>query len=429
MPSTDRHSISISAWLTRRPATIPKLATTVTTGGGISGATDTENSGIDPNLPGGRRCHPRHRRAVLLACRIRDGHAERMRLTRALRATVDIAVDLGTANTLVYVTGRGIVVSEPSVVAIDQVTKDVYAVGLEAKQMIGRTPARISAVRPLRHGVIADFEVTEQMLRHFLGRARRSRFAHPRLVLCAPSGITDVERRALVEASSSAGASQVALIEEPLAAAIGSGLALEEPTATMIVDVGGGTSEVALLSMGGIVCMESVRIGGYDFDEAISTYLRNEHRLATGTETAEQLKIEIGSAWPVFDDRVVEVRGRNMVTGLPPAVALSGAEVRRALAAPLEHIIAAIKRALEATPPELSGDIATGGIHLAGGGALLAGFDKLVEAETGTDATIVDDPLTCVAEGAGLSLEDFDAVLKTTRAWTSVPRRAATARV
>ena len=346
-----------------------------------------------------------------------------------MRSGPDLAVDLGTANTLVYVRGRGIVLSEPSVVAVDERTGDVHAVGLEAKRMIGRTPGTISATRPLRHGVIADFEVTEQMLRHFLDRVPRARFAHPRLVLCAPSGITDVERRALVEASNSAGAGAVALIEEPLAAAIGSGLPIAEPRATMIVDVGGGTSEVALLSLGGIVCMESVRIGGYDFDEAISTYLRNEHRLATGTETAEQLKIEVGSAWPVFDDRVVEVRGRNMVTGLPTAVELSGAEVRRALAPPLEHIIAAIKRALEATPPELAGDIATRGIHLAGGGALLAGFDKLVEAETGTDAIIVDEPLTCVAEGAGLSLEDFDAVLKTTRAWTSVPRRAATARV
>src|SRR4051794_20422575 len=352
-----------------------------------------------------------------------------MRLNRSVRSAPDLAVDLGTANTLVYVRGQGIVLSEPSVVAIDERTGGVVAVGLEAKRMIGRTPASISATRPLRHGVIADFEVTEEMLRHFLGRVPRSRFAHPRLILCAPSGITDVERRALVEASGAAGAGPVALIEEPIAAAIGSGLPIAEPSATMIVDVGGGTSEVALISMGGMVCMESVRTGGYDFDEAISTYLRHEHRLATGTETAEQLKIEIGSAWPVFDDRVVEVRGRNMVTGLPTAVELSGAEVRRALAPTLEQIIAAIKRALEATPPELSGDIATGGIHLAGGGALLAGFDKLVEAETGTDAIIVDAPLTCVAEGAGLSLEDFDAVLKPPRAWTSVPRRAATARV
>ena len=352
-----------------------------------------------------------------------------MRLNGSVRSAPDLAVDLGTANTLVYVRGQGIVLSEPSVVAIDERTGDVVAVGLEAKRMIGRTPASISATRPLRHGVIADFEVTEEMLRHFLGRVPRSRFAHPRLILCAPSGITDVERRALVEASAAAGAGPVALIEEPIAAAIGSGLPIAEPSATMIVDVGGGTSEVALISMGGMVCMESVRIGGYDFDEAISAYLRHVHRLATGTETAEQLKIALGSAWPLFDERVVEVRGRNLVTGLPTAVDLSAAEVRSALAAPLEHIVAAIKRALEAAPPELSGDITTRGIHLAGGGALLPGFDKLVEAETGTEAIIVAEPLTCVAEGAGQSLEDFDAVLKTTRAWTSVPRRDATTRV
>jgi rod shape-determining protein MreB and related proteins len=338
-----------------------------------------------------------------------------------------MAVDLGTANTVVYVRGRGIVLSEPSVVALDERTGDVHAVGLEAKRMIGRTPAAISATRPLRHGVIADFEVTEQMLRHFLDRVQRSRFSHPRLVLCAPSGITDVERRALVEASSSAGASQVALIEEPLAAAIGSGLAIEEPSATLIVDVGGGTSEVALISMGGIVVNESVRIGGYDFDEAISAHLRAEHRLATGTETAERLKIEIGSAWPLHDERIVEVRGRNLVSGLPTAVMLSAAEVRRALGPPLEQIIAAIKRALEAAPPELAGDIATRGIHLAGGGSLLPGFGELISDQTGTGTVIVAEPLTCVAEGAGRSLEDFETVLKTTRAWTSVPRRAAAA--
>ena len=263
-----------------------------------------------------------------------------MGLTRALRRTLDIAVDLGTANTLVYVTGQGIVASEPSVVAIDQVTRDVYAVGLEAKQMIGRTPATISAVRPLRHGVIADFEVTEQMLRYFLGRVHRSRFAHPRLVLCAPSGITDVERRALVEASSAAGASAVALIEEPLAAAIGSDLPVAEPSATMIVDIGGGTSEVAVISMGGVVCLESVRVGGYDLDEAVALHLRTKHRLATGTETAEQLKIELGSAWPVFDERVVEVRGRDMASGLPSAVAISAGELREALAPTLNLIVA-----------------------------------------------------------------------------------------
>jgi rod shape-determining protein MreB and related proteins len=347
-------------------------------------------------------------------------------LTRSLRRTPDIAVDLGTANTLVYVTGQGIVVCEPSVVAIDQLTKDVYAVGLEAKQMIGRTPATISAIRPLRHGVIADFEVTEQMLRHFLGRVHRSRFAHPRLVLCAPSGITDVERRALVEASSAAGASAVALIEEPLAAAIGSDLPVAEPSATMIVDIGGGTSEVAVISMGGIVCLESMRVGGYDLDEAVALHLRTRHHLATGTETAERLKIELGSAWPVYDERVVEVRGRDMVSGLPVSVAISARELREALAPPLNQIVLAIKRTLEATPPELAGDITSSGINLAGGGSLLEGLPALVTAETGVDAVLVAEPLTCVAEGAGRSLEDFGTVLKATRSWTSAPRRAAT---
>ncbi|MDX6665670.1 MAG: rod shape-determining protein MreB [Solirubrobacteraceae bacterium] len=349
-----------------------------------------------------------------------------MELFRSLRRTPDLAVDLGTANTLVYARGQGIVVSEPSVVAIDQATGEVHAVGLEAKQMIGRTPAAISAIRPLRHGVIADFEVTEQMLRHFLGRVvHGSRFARPRLVLCAPSGITDVERRALVEASSAAGASAVALIEEPMAAAIGSDLPVGEPSATMIVDIGGGTSEVAVISLGGVVCLESVRVGGYDLDEAIALHLRNNHGLATGTETAETLKIELGSAWPVGEERSVEVRGRDVASGLPTSISISSSDLRAALVQPLEQIVAAIKTTLEATPPELAGDIAVHGINLAGGGCLLAGLPELVTDRTGVDAILVADPLTCVAEGAGRSLEDFETVLKATHSWTSAPRRAA----
>jgi len=345
-------------------------------------------------------------------------------MSRLLRPTPDLAVDLGTANTLVYASGQGIVVSEPSVVAIDQSSGGVHAVGVEAKRMIGRTPGTISAVRPLRHGVIADFEVTEQMLRHFLGRVHRSRFAHPRLVLCAPSGITDVERRALVEASSAAGASAVALIEEPLAAAIGSDLPVAEPSATMIVDIGGGTSEVAVISMGGMVCVESARVGGYDLDEAIALHLRTTHHLVTGTETAEKLKIELGSARPVRDERVVEVRGRDVHSGLPATVAISGGELREALTPPLQQILAAIRRTLEACPPELAGDITISGIHLAGGGSLLEGLPELITAETGLEAARVAQPLTCVAEGAGRSLEDFETVLKATRSWTSAPRRA-----
>jgi rod shape-determining protein MreB len=274
--------------------------------------------------------------------------------------------------------------------------------------------------------VIADFEVTEQMLRHFLDRVHRSRFAHPRLVLCAPSGITDVERRALVEASSAAGASAVALIEEPLAAAIGSDLPVAEPSATMIVDIGGGTSEVAVISLGGIVCQESVRVGGYDLDEAIAGYLRTKHHLATGTETAETLKIDLGSAWPLGDERFAEVRGRHVDTGLPTEVTVSESELRQALAGPLEQIISAIRRTLEATPPELAGDITSSGINLAGGGTLLRGLPELVTHETGMEAVHVAEPLTCVAEGAGRSLEEFETVLKATRSWTSAPRRAAT---
>jgi len=344
---------------------------------------------------------------------------------RLLGSTSDLAVDLGTANTLVYVRGQGIRVSEPSVVAIDQATGQVHAAGLEAKQMIGRTPASISAVRPLRHGVIADFEVTEQMLRHFLGRIRRSRFGRPRLVLCAPSGITDVERRALVEASTSAGASAVALIEEPLAAAIGSGLPIAEPQASVIVDVGGGTSEVAVISLGGIVCSESVRVGGYDFDEMIGNHLRSRYDLATGTEAAEKLKIAIGSAWPLEQEETVEVRGRNVRTGLPGSVVVTSQEIREALSVPLQTIMAALRTTLEAMPPELAGDVTTRGVHLAGGGCLLRGFPELVMAETGLDAQLVAEPLTCVAEGAGESLEDFETVLSATRSWTSAPRRAA----
>ncbi|MCW2992313.1 MAG: cell shape determining protein MreB/Mrl family [Solirubrobacterales bacterium] len=350
-----------------------------------------------------------------------------MGVRRFFGSTPDLAVDLGTANTLVFVRGQGVCVSEPSVVAIDQLTNEVHAVGEEAKQMIGRTPARISAVRPLRHGVIADFEMTEQMLRQFLGRIPRARFAHPRLVLCAPSGITHVERRALVQASAAAGAGAVALIEEPLAAAIGSGLPIAEPSATMIVDVGGGTSEVAVISMGGIVCSESLRVGGYDLDEAISAHLRTAHGIVTGTETAERLKISIGSAGPLETEETLEVRGRHVQSGMPAEITITSEEIRAALSAPLQQIIDAIRATLEVTPPELAGDIAMRGVHLAGGGSMLRGFPELVTAQTGMVATLVDEPLACVAKGAGESLEDFEAVLSATRSWTSEPRRAATA--
>jgi rod shape-determining protein MreB len=322
----------------------------------------------------------------------------------------DMAIDLGTANTLVFVRGQGIMVSEPSVVAVDSGTGAVHAVGDDAKRMIGRTPATISAIRPLRHGVIADFEVTEQMLRHFIRRVHRSRFAHPRVVMCAPSGITDVEKRAIVEASLSAGARQVSLIEEPIAAAIGAGIAIEEPVGNMVVDVGGGTSEVAVISLGGIVVFESVRIGGYDLDEAIISHVRDTYGITIGQQSAEQIKLDIGSAWAVKEDLTAEVKGRDLVSGLPKTVVLTAQETRQALAEPLGSIITTIKDTLERTPPELAADIGQRGIMLAGGGSLLAGFDRLVNESTNMDTRLADDPLTCVVIGSGRSLEEIDVI-------------------
>jgi rod shape-determining protein MreB len=339
----------------------------------------------------------------------------------------DIAVDLGTANTLVYVRGRGIVLLEPSVVAIDSITGNVHAVGLEAKRMIGRTPATISATRPLRHGVIADFEVTEKMLRYFIRKVHRNRFVHPRVVMCAPSGVTDVEKRAVDEACLSAGARQVRLIEEPIAAAIGSGLPIAEPIGHCVVDVGGGTSEVAVISLGGIVVSESLRIGGYELDEAIMGYVKREHELAIGHQTAEDVKLEIGSAWPLDQELETEIRGRDLISGLPKAVVLTSEEVRRALEEPLGAIIEAVKRTLEVTPPELAADITDRGIMLAGGGSLLRGFDERLRDETQMPTFLAESPLTCVAEGAGRSLEEFDALARTGPDYSRSRRRAARA--
>jgi rod shape-determining protein MreB len=319
-----------------------------------------------------------------------------------------MAIDLGTANTLVYVGGRGIVVSEPSVVASDVNTGEVHAVGTEAERMIGRTPATISATRPLRHGVIADFEVTEQMLRYFIRRVLDRRRAHPRLIVCAPSGVTEVEKRAVEEASLAAGARQVHLIEEPIAAAIGAGLAIEEPIGRMVVDVGGGTSEMAVISLGGIVLFRSVRVGGYEMDEAITQYIRGAYKLAIGSRTAELIKIGIGSAMPLQQEEKFEVKGRHLLTGLPTAVMLSSEEVRAAIMPPLREILQAIRDTLEQTPPELSSDIARDGIMLAGGGTLVRGFPELVAGETGMPVFRADSPLTCVAFGSGQALDHFD---------------------
>jgi len=328
------------------------------------------------------------------------------------RFSRDMAIDLGTANTLVYVRGRGIVLSEPSVVAIDSLSGAVHAVGEEAQRMIGRTPATISAIRPLRHGVIADFEVTEQMIRHFIRAVNQSRWARPRLVMCAPSGVTDVEKRAVEEASLSAGARGVQLIEEPLAAAIGAGLPIEEPVGSMVVDVGGGTSEVAVLALGGIVVSASVRTGGYELDEAIIAHVKRAHGLTIGQPTAEALKFEIGSAWPLEYEVTAEVRGRDLVSGLPKTVTLTSEEVRTALAEPVQEIVDAVKDTLERTPPELASDIAERGILLAGGGTLLQGFAERVRDETGMPAELAESPLTCVVVGSGRSLEEYDTMAR-----------------
>jgi rod shape-determining protein MreB len=319
-----------------------------------------------------------------------------------------MAIDLGTANTLVYVGGRGIVISEPSVVASDVDTGEVHAVGADAERMIGRTPATISATRPLRHGVIADFEVTEEMLRYFIRRVLDRRMAHPRLIVCAPSGVTEVEKRAVEEASLAAGARRVHLIEEPIAAAIGAGVAIEEPVGRMVVDVGGGTSEMAVISLGGIVISRSVRVGGYEMDEAISHYIRSAYQLAIGSRTAERIKIEIASAVPMGEELTLEVRGRHLVTGLPTAIQLRSEEVRSAISLPLREILRAIRDTLEQTPPELASDIARDGILLAGGGTMVRGFDQLVSQETGMPVIKAESPLTCVAVGSGQALAHLD---------------------
>ena len=327
----------------------------------------------------------------------------------------DMAVDLGTANTLVYVRGRGIVLSEPSVVAIDQRSGEVHAVGVEAKRMLGRTPGTIRAIRPLKDGVIADFDVTEEMLRHFIQRVHQNRFAHPRVVVCVPSGVTGVEKRAVEEACLSAGARQAYLIEEPMAAAIGAGLPVGEPTGSMVLDVGGGTSEVAVISLGGIVVSESIRIGGDEQDDAIVNYCKHEHKLLIGQQTAEEVKLEIGSAAPLPEEVTTEIRGRDMVTGLPKTIMLTSDEVRSALEEPINQIVAAVKDTLDRTPPELAGDIMDRGITLAGGGALLQGMDHRLREECQMPAQLTESPLTCVAVGSGRSLEEFETIHRMSR--------------
>jgi rod shape-determining protein MreB len=321
----------------------------------------------------------------------------------------DMAVDLGTANTLVYVRGRGIVLNEPSVVAVNVKDGRPLAVGLEAKRMIGRTPGHIQAVRPLRDGVINNFEITEKMLRYFITRVHQRRWAKPRMVICVPSGVTGVEKRAVQEAAEYAGARKTPfIIEEPMAAAIGAGLPVHEPTGNMVVDIGGGTTEVAVISLGGIVTSQSVRIGGDELDDAIIQFIKKEYSLALGERTAEEIKIALGSAYPMEEELRAEIRGRDLVTGLPKTIVTSTEEVRRAIDEPVTAIVDSVKVTLDKTPPELAADIMEAGIVLTGGGALLHGLDVRLRAETGMPIVIANNPLFSVALGAGQCLEEFN---------------------
>ena len=321
-----------------------------------------------------------------------------------------MAIDLGTANTLVYVRNIGIVLNEPSVVAINVRSNRALAVGMEAKRMIGRTPSYIQAIRPLRDGVIADFDITEKMLRYFIHKVHRRKWAKPRIVICVPSGITPVERRAVEEAAYHAGARRAYTIEEPMAAAIGTGLPVGEPSGSMVVDIGGGTTEVAVISLGGIVESRSIRIGGDEEDEAIIEWVKKEYNLLLGERTAEQIKMAIGSAFPYEDEPAAEVRGRDLLTGLPKTIILTSPEVREAIEEPVQQIVDAVKYTLDKTPPELSADIIERGIVVTGGGGLLRGIDERLAHETGMPIVTADRPLQSVVLGSGRCLEDFDAL-------------------
>lgn len=327
----------------------------------------------------------------------------------------DIGIDLGTANTLVYMRGKGIIIREPSVVAVDVKMDRVRYVGQEAKDVVGRTPGSIVAVRPLKDGVIADFDMTTSMLQEFIRKALKGRaFAgsRVRVIICIPSGVTAVERRAVKEATQNAGAKRVSIIEEPMAAAIGAGLPVAEPTGSMIVDIGGGTSEVAVISLGGIVTSRSVRVAGDEFDSSIINYIKKKYNLLIGERTAENIKIAIGSAYPYADNEPsMDIKGRNLLNGLPENITVTSEEIREALSEPLSHVIEAIKVTLEKTPPELAADIIDQGIMLAGGGALLKGLDLLIHAETGMPVKVAERPLDCVADGTGKVLENIDKLI------------------
>ncbi len=330
----------------------------------------------------------------------------------------DLAIDLGTANTLVYLRGKGVVVSEPSVVAVQKDSmgqRKVLAVGKEAKKMLGRTPGTIVAIRPMKDGVIADFDITEEMLRYFIQKVHnRKNLVRPRIVICVPSGITQVEKRAVKESAESAGAREVYLIEEPMAAAIGAGLPITEPSGNMIVDIGGGTTEVAVISLAGVVYAKSVRVGGDKLDEALVQYLKRKYNLLIGERTAEQIKIEIGSAHPDEEVRTMEVKGRDLVTGIPKTLDVDSNEIREALSETVNTIVEAVRIALERTPPELAADIVDKGIVLAGGGALLRNLDVLLREETGLPVVIAEDPLSCVVLGSGKVLDELDLLKRVT---------------
>lgn len=321
----------------------------------------------------------------------------------------EIGIDLGTANTLVYIKDKGVILREPSVVAINNHTGQVLAVGLDAKQMIGRTPGNITAIRPLKDGVIADFETTQAMLKYFIRKAVGNKpLSKPRVIICVPSGVTEVEKRAVVDSAMSAGAKEAFLIEEPMASAIGAGLPVEEPYGSMVVDIGGGTSEVAVISLGGVVVSRSLRIAGDELDDAIIHYIKKEYNLMIGERTAEAIKIKIGSAYPLEEELTHNISGRDLVTGLPKELSISSMEIREALKEPVNAIVDSIKYTLEKTPPELASDIMERGIMLAGGGALLMGLDKLISEETGIPVFIAEQPLDCVVLGTGKVLEEIN---------------------
>ena len=319
----------------------------------------------------------------------------------------DIGMDLGTANTLVYVKGQGIILFEPSVVAIRKSTKKVLAVGNRAKEMLGRTPGNIVAIRPLKDGVIADFEITEQLLRSFITKVHHRRaWVHPRLVIAVPSGVTEVEKRAVMDSAERAGASDVGLVEEPMAAAIGAGLQISEPAGNMIVDIGGGTTEVAVISLHGVVLSQTVRIGGDEMDEAIVQHLKRTYNLLVGERSAEEIKIRIGSAFPLEEELKIEAKGRDLVSGLPKTVIVSSEELREALSEPVNTVVETVRETLERTPPELASDLVDRGMFLTGGGALLRGMDKLLASATGVPIHVTEDPLTTVVMGTGKILDE-----------------------